>query len=200
MWTSSFPAFSHSSLPPSLSLPLPPSLLCKAYEFSISFFGEKISHGGREKDISPVLSREGGRERLWQRVRFIIGMKQSTQHKQWRAQCIQAHGKMCAPAPLFSLSHVVQEKRIWKTLQSLTPTFFFKLPFWSSLSHMCSCRFLRALLAGADFSQKHLRAADISPAPTTITPSLENKHTESYDLVNMVCKFGSLQQQNANKV
>lgn len=83
------PLFLSLSLSPTLfSPPLPPPVTpppipsC-SYEFSISFFGEKISNGGREKDISPTPTGEC----IWQsvHVRFIRAMKQSTQHK----QCIE---------------------------------------------------------------------------------------------------------------
>lgn len=65
------------------SHPLPPPC---SYEFSISFFGEKISNGGREEDISPVPTGEC----IWPSVYvcFIKAVKQSTQHKQ---QCIYTH-------------------------------------------------------------------------------------------------------------
>lgn len=72
------PTLFSSPLPPPVTPP-PPIPSC-SYEFSISFFGEKISNGGREKDISPTPTGEC----IWQsvHVRFIRAMKQSTQHKQ----------------------------------------------------------------------------------------------------------------------
>lgn len=98
-----FPLFLSSSLSPTLShfhhqCTRPPP---GSYEFSISFFGEKIWNRGREEDISPTPIGEC----IWRSVYlcFIKAMKQSTQHKHG---CMYIHSgtytQICTRAPFFT--------------------------------------------------------------------------------------------------
>ncbi len=93
------PTLSSLPLPPPVN-PLPPPC---SYEFSISFFGEKISNRGREEDISPMPTGEC----IWPSVYvcFIKAMKQSTQRKQQRVYTVYTfrhthmHTQMCTRSP-----------------------------------------------------------------------------------------------------
>lgn len=168
-----FPLFLSSSLSPTLShfhhqCTRPPP---GSYEFSISFFGEKIWNRGREEDISPTPIGEC----IWRSVYlcFIKAMKQSTQHKHG---CMYIHSgtytQICTRAPFFTRTcehthiHTPTRTHIHTNILKISENYSIHFSLFYYLRLVCLYHFLALTLS----------------CSTTHSPDFTHTHTQRYFL------------------